>query len=63
MYEREYYKTKENLKSFKKWIESNYEDIKTYGLDEEIGIWQDICDKFDRLFNEKNYNRTIKQDD
>ena len=54
MFEREYYKTKENLKSFKKWIESNYEDIKTYGSDEEIGIWQDICDKFDRLFNEKN---------
>ena len=50
MYERELYAIKNKLESFKNWLELNYEACKTYGTDEEIGVFQDVSQKFNELF-------------
>ena len=41
-----------NLGVFEKWLNLKYQASKEYGDVEECGIWQEVINKFDELFNE-----------
>jgi len=41
-----------NLGIFEKWLNLKYQASKEYGDVEEWGIWEEVINKFDELFNE-----------
>ena len=41
-----------NLGVFKKWLNLKYQASKEYGDVEEWGVWEEVINKFDELFNE-----------
>ena len=41
-----------NLGVFEKWLNLKYQASKEYGDVEEWGIWEEVINKFDELFNE-----------
>lgn len=41
-----------NLGVFEKWLNLKYQASKEYGEVEEWGVWEDVINKFDELFNE-----------
>ena len=41
-----------NLGVFEKWLNLKYQASKEYGDVEEWGVWEDVINKFDELFNE-----------
>jgi hypothetical protein len=41
-----------NLGVFEKWLNLKYQASKEYGDVEEWGVWEEVINKFDELFNE-----------
>lgn len=41
-----------NLGVFEKWLNLKYQASKEYGDVEECGVWEEVINKFDELFNE-----------
>ena len=41
-----------NLGVFKKWLNLKYQASKEYGDVEEWGVWEEVINKFNELFNE-----------
>lgn len=41
-----------NLGVFEKWLNLKYQTSKEYGDVEEWGVWEEVINKFDELFNE-----------
>lgn len=41
-----------NLGVFEKWLNLKYQASKEYGDVEEWGVWEDVINKFNELFNE-----------
>ena len=41
-----------NLGVFEEWLNLKYQAAKEYGDVEEWGIWEEVINKFDELFNE-----------
>jgi len=41
-----------NLGIFEKWLNLKYQASKEYGDVEEWGVWEEVINKFDELFNE-----------
>lgn len=41
-----------NLGVFEKWLNFKYQASKEYGDVEELGVWEEVINKFDELFNE-----------
>lgn len=41
-----------NLGVFEKWLNLKYQASKEYGDAEEWGVWEEVINKFDELFNE-----------